>query len=331
MNWALGVLCALFMPLHAAVASESTLPESELIIVAGLGGEEYYSELFHRWAAAMVDTAGGYLGLKSQRVTYLAEDPARDPERIDGLATRDAIAAVLEATARRTRPGDSVMLLLIGHGTARDGRLLFNVPGPDVSAADLNEWLRAFEGRHLAVVNASSSSGPFVASLARHARVVITATANGGENHHARFGGHFVSAFEGLGADADKDGRVSLLEAFDASKRRVRRAYESERLLQTEHALLDDDGDGVGALNPERRGPDGIEAARWFLAPLPIGSQEGAERRFALQVQARALVDQVESLKRDKMALSRGEYEPRLEELLVELALNRRQLRKLTP
>jgi len=84
-------------------------------------------------------------------------------------------------------------------------------------------------------------------------------------------------------------------------------------------------------MSPERDSPDGPEASRWFIAPLALGPEEGAEQRLALQVEARALVDRVESLKRDKVALSRQEYEPLLEDLLVELALNRRALRELTP
>jgi hypothetical protein len=327
----LGVVCALLMPCPPALAADTGAPKSELIVVTGLGGEEYYSALFHRWAAAMVDTAAVVLGLDHDRITYLAEDPERDSLRIDGVASRESLATALEVAARRARPGDALMLLMIGHGTARDGRVLFNIPGPDVSASDLNLWLHPLDGQRVAVVIASSASGPFVAALAGTGRVVISATANAGENQHARFGGHFVSAFEGLSADMDKDGRVSLLEAFESSKRLVRRSYENERLLQTEHALLDDDGDGVGALIPDRGGPDGRKAARWFLAPLPVGPEEGAEQRLALQVEARALVDQLERLKRDKVALSRSEYQPRLEELLVKLALNRRELRKIKP
>jgi len=55
-----------------------------------------------------------------------------------------------------------------------------------------------------------------------------------------------VAAFEARAGDSDKNGRVSILEAFDFASRGVRRWYQDQGRLSTERALLDDSGDGRG-------------------------------------------------------------------------------------
>ena len=44
----------------------------------------------------------------------------------------------------------------------------------------------------------------------------------------------------GTEADGDKDGRVSVFEAFDFAKKEVARSYEADKKLLTEHAVLSD-------------------------------------------------------------------------------------------
>ncbi len=61
-----------------------------------------------------------------------------------------------------------------------------------------------------------------------------------------RFGGYFARALADRAADLDKDGQTSLLEAFLAASHRTEEFYKQAGRLATEHALLDDNGDGLG-------------------------------------------------------------------------------------
>jgi hypothetical protein len=70
------------------------------------------------------------------------------------------------------------------------------------------------------------------------------------ERNQTEFPSYFVQAFSDEGADADKDQRVSVLEAFTYARREVERFYEKGHLLVTEHAVLDDNGDGTAARRP---------------------------------------------------------------------------------
>jgi len=156
---------------------------------------------------------------------------------------------------------------------------------------------------------------------------LITATANTAENQHTRFGGHFVDAFAEDAADTDKDKQVSLLEAFHYANREVARGFETEGRIRTEHAMLDDDGDGAGSRNPDADEGDGMLAARVHLqAPAAADTPAGREA-LALQIEARRLVDKIEETKRKKRSMETADYLDQLESLLVKLALNRRAYR----
>jgi hypothetical protein len=296
-----------------------------LLVVTGIGGEEHYSQQFRDWSLQMLDAADTHLAIPRERVVWLCESRERDPTRCAGESRRDA---VLDAVARLAGGDDDapLLVLLIGHGTARDGRALFNLPGPDLSADDLAQTLDAFAGRRIAVVNTAPASAPFATRLAGAQRVVITATASEAENDHTTFAGHFVAAFAGGAADADKDGQVSLLEAFHFAAGEVARGYAGKQQLATEHALLEDSGDGQGSREPSLDGRDGSLAAQFILA-LARGGDSDSPLVRALQREARELVAQVAVLRRQRVALSQPRYEQALEELLLALAMNRRALR----
>ncbi len=100
--------------------------------------------------------------------------------------------------------------------------------------------------RPLAVINCSSASAPFLNRLAGENRVVITATKSGDEQNFAHFGQYLAAAIADGDADVDKDGQVSLLEAYLTACRNLDEFYKQEARLPGEHALLDDNGDGLG-------------------------------------------------------------------------------------
>src|SRR5206468_12474993 len=124
-------------------------------------------------------------------------------------------------------------------------------------------------------VDTAEASGPFITDLSGPGRTIITATRTGAENYSTLFGGYFVDALTGEDADADKNKRVSMLEAFQFAKAAVQRAYDKEGLLSTEHAVLDDNGDKVGSPDPSTAAADGKVAALLAIgsaadaAPLP--------------------------------------------------------------
>lgn len=316
----------LLLALQSSIAGATEPSQRHLLVIVGLGGEPHYTKLFNEWAAQMAKIAEHALHVTGERITVLqgSEDGSA------GAPRKEDILAAIEATGEASASEDLVMLLFIGHGTARDGRVLFNLPGPDLSATELSERLQALRGRALVIVNTTSSSGAFVRELSAPERVVITATASGSEYQFAYFGGHFIAAFVADTADLDKDRRVSMLEAFKYAQGAVARAYKEDEKILTEHALLDDNGDGVGSRLTEASSEDGTLAARIYMQPS-VGELAGdsvhAREMLALDVRASELVNRIDRLKRRREQLLDEEFYQELESLLVTLAYNRREFR----
>jgi hypothetical protein len=303
-------------------------PRSYLLVVSGIGGEKVYRERFEQWSQTMLDAAGTRLAMPPERVVYLHHPPRESSAGEDGPLLKAELQTSLSRIAADSEPGDVAVILFIGHGNTRREDALFNLPGPDLSAAELDEMLAALADRRVVIVNTAPSSAPFIKTLSRSNRVVITATASASERYHTIFPRHFVAAFAEGGADTDKNGRVSVAEAFEYARREVRRTYQDAGRLQTEHALLDDDGDGSGSMDLVAEDGDGALARTVFLQGARAAVPGASARLGRLLEERAALLERIDVLKADKQGMDLAEYEERLEELLVELALTSRAIRE---
>ena len=231
-----------------------------LLILVGLAGDPEHGELFHKWGGELAEAAGK-LGVPADHVVYLVDQPG-EGERVSGKATVEEIGKTFDRFAKLATADDAVYVVLIGHGSYDGKSAKFNLPGPDMSGADFNTQFRKLPTKQIVFVDTTSASGPMINDLSAPGRVIITATRNGAENFSTLFGGYFVDALTGDEADADKNRRVTMLEAFQFAKAAVQRAYDKEGLLSTEHAVLDDNGDKAGSPDPSTTGAaDGKVAA----------------------------------------------------------------------
>ena len=311
----------LLVLLSAASASAQT---THLLVIVGLAGEPEHAELFQRWASTLID-ASAALGV--EKPIYLAEKPEADPKRITGRSSKEEVVKAF-GSLKAAGEDSVVFVVLIGHGTF-DGKIArFNVPGPDLTPADFEPLLAGLKSKHVVFVNTASASGPFMQALAGNGRTIVTATRNGTERFATLFGGYFVDAFAGSDADADKNRRVSVLEAFTFARREVNNAYEREGIMVTEHALLNDSG-GEGAADPSPDGKQGKVAALLSLGSAAASDPLPADPKLrALYVERRELERRVEALKLLKGSMPADRYTGELEKLATELALKTRQIRE---
>ena len=318
----------LMLPIALLTAPAVTLAASHLLVISGIGGEPEYSDIFYTWSTDLLTAAEQRLNIPRDRIIYLAEQPERDPERIDGRSDKREIENAIAALAQRSQPGDTVFIVMFGHGVSRRDAAQFNIPGPDISATEFATLLQSLAERRVVVVNTSAASGAFVRALSAPGRVVITATASGSEDNYALFGSYFVAAFAEDGADTDKNRRISALEAFDYAQREVQRAYADENRLPTEHALLDDDGDGEGSLEPDPENTDGALARTLFLGEEAVAVVASDDPELAaLLTDKQSIESRIEVLRGRKDELAVDDYETQLENLLVELALTTQAIR----
>ncbi|MCO6043183.1 hypothetical protein NG895_04635 [Aeoliella sp. ICT_H6.2] len=297
-----------------AMGQEVALPKQEMLLVMGAPGQAEYGEMFHQWVdqwRTAADTAQA-----NAKVIGTSESDSSDREQIIAALRRQAEVE-----------SDLFWLVLIGHGTYDGNTAKFNLRGADVTAEELAEWLAPIK-TPIVVINCASSSGPFLNQLSAEGRIVITATNSGYELNFARFGQYLAGAITDPQADLDKDDQVSLLEAYLTACRRVAEFYEEDARLATEHALLDDNGDGLGtpagwfrglrATQQAKQGAelDGVRAHQVHLvasdreARMP---QESRERRDALELE-------LEALRQQKSSLGQEQYFEQLETLMLELA-----------
>ena len=324
----------LFAALLASVAFPLGLQaqgRTHAIIVVGLGGSVEYRERFHSQAVALKAALTERHGIPAENVVYLGERPQDAPDVIADKSTRDNLFRVLGEVGARSQPLDRLLLVLIGHGTSdRDGAQ-FNLSGPDLTPSDLQTGLIPFPTQTLALVHTGSASGGFLATLSGPNRIIITATRTERERNFTEFAEFFVGAFTEEGADLDHDGRLSLLEAFLYARQEVARLYEEQNEILTEHAMLDDNGDGEGSHDASLTGPDGLLASTFQLGGVSATAAQVPDnpelaRLYEQRVEIQERIGQLRAV-RDTM--EEDAYLSAMEELLVELALKAREIRAL--
>ena len=300
------------------------------LVIAGLGGEKVYVDRNLAWALGFYDVLNAEYGFPEDRLTLLVEDPAAADGPPAGKSTLEEIQGALSGLARLVRPQDDVFILLIGHGSATGRGARLNIPGPDLTADMLRDALAEIRGRYVAVVNGASSSAPFIEALSGPGRVIVTATKSGGERLSTVFPEHLLASLEEDAGDLDKNGRVSVLESFIYARNKTAEWYAGQGLLATEHALLDDNGDGRGSREPGPGGADGLLAGRVYFGRRSMPAMTtGSPRERPLRARIEELRWLIDELKAGQNELDPEEYAARMEELLVELARVSRQLRTL--
>ncbi|HEX8322415.1 MAG TPA: hypothetical protein VF595_00755, partial [Tepidisphaeraceae bacterium] len=319
--------------LTAAVLSTQSFAGGTVVIVVGAEGQPEYGREFtkwaDRWAAAAISGSMNVVTVGRDDSAQPASAPSSTAPSTAPTTAPAIDKTSLESVLRRegSASADPLWVVLIGHGTWDGREAKFNLRGQDVSDKELADWLRPIR-RPLALINCASASGPFLNRSAGPGRVVITATRTASETQFARFGDALSASIADAGADLDKDGQTSLLEAFIAAANKTDAFYKDAGRLVTEHALLDDNGDGLGvaadwfqgvrATRAAKSGAavDGPNAHRWHLVP----SRTEQTIRPELRARRDELERSVESLRAKKASIPEADYYAQLERLLIDLA-----------
>ena len=243
--------------------------------------------------------------------------------------TREQIRARFAEIAKQAKPADALVVMLIGHGTFDGVDYKFNIPGPDITGAELAALLDRVPATRQLVVNMTSSSGGSIEALRRPTRVVIAATKTGTEKNATVFARYWAEALRDPAADADKNEAISALEAFHYAQRKTADFYESQKRLATEHAVLEDTGKGEGERAPSAENGEGKLAAAFPVVRL--GANAAAARDPAkrpLLEKKEQLEQAIDKLKYEKAAMPADAYKKQLTQLLLELARTQEALDK---
>ena len=291
------------------------------IVISGIGGEDSYTQQFSKWATVLQGLLIERLGFSEGQTLVLVDKPAGSQLR----ATADEVGKAFSTVRARAKSEDAVFVFMIGHGSFDGKQAKFNLAGPDLTATDYSTLIKGLPTRRIIVINMASASGEFIKPLSSAGIVTVTATRSGQEQNATRFPEFFIAALGNAEADADKNGRISVLESFDYATKSTASFYEQQGRLATEHALLDDNGDGVGHQKAEAG--DGGLARTTYLDSLPRQQAGGDAELAKLFAERMRLEGQIEQLKARKEKMQADEYDKELEKVLIELASLNQQIR----
>jgi Caspase domain len=315
-----GMLC-----MFLAIPPPASAGDRYALIISGASGGPQYAQRYQTLRRSLAATLRQKFGYADDHIIMLAE--ATEP----GIrsATRDNVRAALGELRQRVAKDDVVLVFLAGHGTTLDGGDgKFNLVGPDLTGDQWAALIKPIAGR-MVFVNTTGGSFPFLHRIAGRGRVVVTATNSVAQQFDTVFPEFFVKAFDDPSADLDKNGKVSVWEAFNYASAAVKAWFEERGQLATERPLLDDTGAGTGR-EAGAPGLDGALAQVTYLqsdAVIPLT----ADTELARLLKQRAeLESALELLRASKSNVTPDQYEPELERLLLELARIDRLIRSRT-
>jgi hypothetical protein len=269
-----------------------TFAELHAVVVEGLPGDQVYAEQFDRQVTAISTALRSVT--ETERVRVFRSDDV----------SRGAVLGHLRSLQSEVRSSDQFALFLIGHGSYDDVEYKFNIPGPDLTGEDIAASLDELPITNQLFINTSSSSGAIADLVASDDRIVVLATRSGAERHATRFGSYFAVALSDPSADIDKNGRISVEEAFRFAERQVSDYFERNDQLATEHATL-----------------EGEHAERMALARLGGGQPNVVDTALGELIADRdALNADIEALRFARDDMPPADYQSALLERMLELA-----------
>jgi hypothetical protein len=286
-------------------------PSKFALIIAGIGGEEEYVGKFAKWSGELKSTLLDKLGFAQENLIFLSE--SSEPK-----ATAAEVRKAFTTLRSNCKPDHTVFIFMIGHGSFDGKEAKFNLMGPDINANEYATMIKALPARQVVIINTSSASGEFIKPLSAPGRVTVTATRSGQETNATHFTEHFVKALSSKDADADQNNRISVLEAFNYTTLQLEKFYKEQNRLVTEHAMLDDNGDGKGSEKPGEA--DGSLSKNMYFDSLFYQLAGGDVELQKTYAEKMRLEKEVEILKAKKASMKEDEYENELEKLLLQLA-----------
>lgn len=291
------------------------------IIISGASGGQKYADQMREWRTTLQTALVDRYGFDKAHVRLLVDETVKTGES----ATAENVKKMFAELKSKGTKDDFVLVILLGHGTYDGDVAKFNLVGPDLTAKDWTDLIAGVPG-HLALVNTTEASFPFLAALTAKGRVVITATDSAAQKYATVFPEYFVKAMSEASTDLDKNGRTSLFEVFTTASAAVKQYYEQKGQLTTERALLDDNGDGVGK-EATAEGPDGGIARITYLNAENAAELANPELT-ALVRRRSALETAAEELKQKKGDIPDAEWTAQFEKLMIELAQVSAEIRK---
>lgn len=249
----------------AAAYSQDIPPVTEsgtkwALIICGIPGDDDHHKLYsetieslHQSLTTSLDFPAANIHIQFGAEPTDADGPAVSAAK--GKATRSELNAEVDGLRKQLQPSDVLWVFVLGHAHYDGRRAFLNLPGAGAGELDIHEddFAKLFQNIPAAqqvFFITTPVSGYFIRPLSVKGRIIMTATEADREVNETLFHAALAETLAALPEqedfDVDGDGQLSLFDLYINVTRNVARRYSAEMLLSTEHAQLDDNGDGRG-------------------------------------------------------------------------------------
>ncbi|MFC1477012.1 hypothetical protein ACFL6L_00940 [candidate division KSB1 bacterium] len=295
------------------------------VLIGGLGGEPQYSEKFHKLLLDSQKALIEQFHFPPENVIVLAEKQPENEVFVDGISNAETITATFSDLALSVTENDYLYVVLFGHGSYDGNNAKLNIPRRDLADADYGDMIDKINAGRIIFINTSSSSSPFVQHLSGERRIVIVATKSPTQRNITSFPDFLIESFNDPSADVNKDGNLSVMEVFLYTAESTERFYTGRGNLATEHAMMDDNGDGrASRFNELDINREGALAEITYLKrqiTVLAGSEMAQDSTLLKLLAEKEKIElEIAQLKNQKYQYDEDIYYTMFEELMVELA-----------
>jgi hypothetical protein len=168
------------------------------------------------------------------------------------LCTKENIQTGMQWLGKNAAQQDETWVIFLGHAHLYGNRSQFNIQDRDIDQNEFAKLASELTQQRQIFILTMPVSGFWMKPLAKPNRVVITATEPALEFTGTEMPYVIANILAGVGEhqnvqDLDGDGIVSLLDFYLAVNLEIEATFRTMERLQTEHAQLDDNGDGKGS------------------------------------------------------------------------------------
>ena len=257
-----------------SITSETADDEQEkqylALIISGVGGDLKHNEKFQRLANEFYDILVTDFGYSKENVIYLAGDARKTDTHVSDQSTKKNIGAAVTELKKKAGPNDQTLVFVVGHADYRNRVAKIHLPLRDITPNEFGDLFEDFPGTIIAVIT-TPVSGFFLEPLSADGRVIITATKAGVEINETYFPEAFIDAIKEINNSEDASG--SIAEIFTLAQKRTEEYFKQQRMVLTEHSMLDDNGDGKGTREIGEESDDGDLAGKLTFGPKRIISE----------------------------------------------------------
>lgn len=236
---------------------ESNLGHRSLLLCCGLVGDDQHRETMTAAVRGIQSSAEAVFGVTTKNQHVLVADDVmqqdlQDVVSVKGICTSEAVKAHVKLLCTSLTEDDSVLIIFIGHSHLNRSASQFNVMDRDFDQSDFAKWTKPLMCKEQIFILTQPLSGFWVRPLRKLGRIVIAATEADLEFTGTEMPYALAAILSGESqhsdlSDIDGDGQVSLLDLYLATNLEIDGRFTAMERLITEHAQLDDNGDGRGS------------------------------------------------------------------------------------